>query len=109
MSTDREELLTRIRPLLPGGRPVREVPMFGGTAIMLEETMLVSVGRDGSLLVRIDPDDHEALLERAGARRAVMGKDRPMGPGWLAVEARGLQSGDDLIAWLEVALAFHSR
>lgn len=83
--------------------------MFGGTAIMLEETMLVSVGRDGSLLVRVDPEDHAALLGRAAARPAVMGKDRPMGPGWLTVEARGLQSDDLLIGWLEIALAFHSR
>lgn len=109
MSAARDELLSRIRLRLPAGRPVREVAMFGGTAIMLENSMLVSAARDGSLLVRIDPEDHASLLERAGARPAVMGADRPMGHGWLEVDASALEDDDSLQTWLEVALGFHSR
>ncbi|ATG52459.1 hypothetical protein CFK38_13725 [Brachybacterium vulturis] len=104
-----EALLARIRSLLPPGRPVREVAMFGGRAVMLEEAMLVSAGRDGSLLVRIDPARHAELLTRDGARQAVMGTERTMGEGWLEVEPRVLAEDVQLGRWLQDALEHHDR
>lgn len=107
--TDRRAvLLERVRGTLPSGRTVREVSMFGGTAFMLDERMLVSVGKDGTLLVRVDPDQHEELLQQPGARPSFMGKDRPMGPGWLTVENAGLETEADLARWVGTALAFHA-
>ena len=108
MTESRAALVERIRSALPTGRSVREVPMFGGTALMLDERMLVSVGKDGSLLVRIDPDQYEELLQRAGARPSYMGTDRPMGPGWLTVDDASLHTEDDLGRWLDTALDFHA-
>ena len=104
-----DALLARVRDLLPPGRGVREVSMFGGRAVMLEEAMLVSVGRDGSLLVRTDPDRHAELLLRDGAAQAVMGADRSMGEGWIEVEPRLLVEDIELGRWLQDALEFHDR
>lgn len=109
MTSQREALTARIRSMIPGGRAVREVSMFGGIAFMVDGRMLVSAGRDGSLLVRIDPSDSEELLQRAGARISFMGIDRPMGPGWVAVDPGALSADADLKQWVDVALEFHSR
>lgn len=106
---EQERLLARIRSLLPPERPVREVSMFGGRAVMLEDAMLVSAGADGSLLVRIDPARHSELLTRDGARQAVMGTDRTMGEGWIEVEPRVLVEDVALGAWLQDALEHHDR
>jgi TfoX/Sxy family transcriptional regulator of competence genes len=108
MTAQSDALVARIRAVLPSGRTVREVPMFGGTAIMLDELMLVSAGRDGSLLVRIDPTRYQELLQRTGARPSYMGKNRPMGPGWLTVDAENLREADDLSEWSGVALEYHA-
>ena len=104
MTTDREALAARIRAALPPDRPVREVSMFGGLSFMVDEVMVVAAGRDGDLLVRIDPARHEELLEVAGARPAVMGADRPMGPGWIAVSRDALGSEESLAFWTQVGL-----
>ncbi|WP_114854963.1 TfoX/Sxy family protein [Brachybacterium sp. YJGR34] len=104
-----DELLDRILDALPPGTDVRVVAMFGGRAVMLEDAMLVSAGKDGSLLVRCDPARHAELLTRPGARQAVMGRDRSMGEGWLEVDAGSLEADTALTSWLEVALAFHDR
>lgn len=108
MTEPRAALMERIRDALPSGHSVREVPMFGGTAFMLDDRMLVSVGKDGTLLVRIDPDQYEELLQHPGARPSFMGKDRPMGPGWLTVDDAGLRTADDLAWWVATALDFHA-
>ncbi|MGO1228428.1 MAG: TfoX/Sxy family protein [Brachybacterium sp.] len=104
-----EALLNRIRSLLPPGRAVREVSMFGGRAVMLEDAMLVSVGGDGSLLVRVEPTRHTELLTQDGARQAVMGTQRSMGEGWIDVEPRALAEDMALGRWLQDALEFHDR
>ena len=104
-----EQLLVRIRDLLPPGRVVRDVSMFGGRAVMLEEAMLVSAGADGSLLVRVDPARHTELLTRDGARQAVMGTQRSMGQGWIDVAPRALVEDMALARWLQDALEFHDR
>lgn len=104
-----ESLLARIRGLLPPGRTVREVAMFGGRAVMLEDAMLVSAGRDGSLLVRVEPLRHTELLRRDGARQAEMGAGRTMGEGWIEVEPRVLVEDLELGRWLQDALGYHGR
>lgn len=104
MTTDREALAARIRAALPQDRPVREVSMFGGLSFMVDEAMVVAAGRDGDLLVRTDPARYAALLELPGARPAVMGADRPMGPGWITVAADGISTDEQLASWIQVGL-----
>ena len=58
---EQDALLRRIHALVADD-DVREVSMFGSRAIMLNDKMIVSVCKDGSLLVRVaDPNDRRAL------------------------------------------------
>lgn len=102
------DLLDRVLALLPAGRPVRQVPMFGGRSIMLDERMLVSVRADDSLLVRVDPARAGELLAVQGAQPASMGAHRSMGPGWIAVAGSAVADAAQLEFWLRVALDHHA-
>lgn len=89
---------------------VREVKMFGGLALMVADRMVVCVSSGGGdLLVRVAPDDDAELITTPGARRATMGKGRPMGEGWIAVDKSAVESDDDLRHWIQVAFDFHAR
>ena len=104
------ELADRVRSALSDRDHVREVTMFGGLAFMVDERMVVCVSGGGSdLLVRVAPERDAELVERPGARRAEMGKDRSMGEGWITVDEQALASDDDLQSWIDVALEFHAQ
>jgi len=75
MTAERGALADRIRAALPHDHPVREVSMFGGLSFMVDDSMVVAAGRDGDLLVRIDPARNDELLTVPGARPAAMGAD----------------------------------
>jgi hypothetical protein len=77
--------------------------MFGKVAFMVNEKMVVAVGAD-DLLVRVDPDRHAELTDRAGAAQAEMGAGRDMGPGWISVAEDALLADEDLRFWVQVAL-----
>lgn len=104
--TDRQELTERVREALRERNP-REVRMFGGISFMVDERMVAAARGDESLLLRIDPAEHDRLVALPGAQPAVMGANRPMGPGWITVRADALD-GDGLTRWLQSALAFHA-
>ncbi|WP_091413872.1 TfoX/Sxy family protein [Friedmanniella luteola] len=104
MTAAREALADRVRAALPADRPVREVSMFGGLSFMVAGSMVVAAGRDGDLLVRTDPARHAELLDVVGAEPAVMGADRPMGPGWVRVGRDGLADDAQLAFWVQVGL-----
>lgn len=99
-------LAERVRAALDGQPAVREVAMFGGRAIMVNENLLVSVGGDGSLLARIDPDRTVELLAIGGARQAEMA-GRSMGPSWIRVAAEQVATDEGLSFWLDVALTYN--
>ncbi|SDT43645.1 TfoX/Sxy family protein [Microlunatus soli] len=102
------ELADRIRLSLSGRHP-REVRMFGGLAFMVDDRMLVCVTiGGGTLLVRVAPERDAEYLDR-GARRAVMGKGRSMGEGWITVDEEALHDDADLRYWLDAALEFHAN
>jgi TfoX/Sxy family transcriptional regulator of competence genes len=104
------ELADRVRHALADRTHVREVRMFGGLALMVDDRMLVCVSGGGSdLLVRVAPDRDAELVTKPGAQRAQMGANRSMGPGWIAVDRRALASDDDLRYWVHVALDFHAQ
>ncbi|MEO6955567.1 MAG: TfoX/Sxy family protein [Antricoccus sp.] len=103
----RDELAARVRAAF-SDRDVREVRMFGGLSFMIDGRMAVSVGREGDLLVRIDPTEHDQLLKMPGAQNAIMGADRPMGPGWITVQRTYLSISDQFSFWIRTALEFHA-
>jgi len=94
----------RVRALLAHEQPLREVSMFGTRSFMVRESFLVGALRTGGLLVRVDPDRHDELTTRPGARQATMGAGRDMGAGWVEVEP-GALTGDGLAFWVDAALA----
>lgn len=104
MTAEREALAERVRAALPHNRRVREVSMFGGLSFMVDDSMVVAAGRDGDLLVRIDPGRSDELLNVPGAKPAVMGADRPMGPGWISISCEGLATDTQLAFWTQVGV-----
>lgn len=104
------QLADRVRTALSGRDHVREVKMFGGLALMVDDRMVVCVSGGGSdLLVRVAPERDAELVEKPGAHRAEMGKGRSMGEGWITVDERALESDDDLQYWIDASLEFHAR
>ncbi|WP_197519776.1 TfoX/Sxy family protein [Pseudonocardia sp. HH130630-07] len=87
---------------------MREVSMFGGRSVMVNEKMIVSALRDGGLLVRVDADRHDELLSRPGAMQAEMGPGRDMGPGWIEVSADSVGGDEQLSSWVGMAMD-HNR
>ncbi|WP_261625019.1 TfoX/Sxy family protein [Nesterenkonia marinintestina] len=101
---DLAPLIDRVRTALASEPSMREVRMFGGLSFMVNEKMVVAVGREGDLLVRIDPKQNQEFLERPGTVQAEMGAGRSMGPGWVHVHKEALTTEDDLAFWVSVAL-----
>lgn len=104
-----QDLTDRVRAAMPTGRAIREVSMFGGLSFMVDGAMVVAARRDGNLLVRIDPARRDELLDIPGAEPAVMGSDRPMGPGWITVRPDGLADADQLEFWIGCGLDHRVR
>ncbi|WP_120003590.1 TfoX/Sxy family protein [Nesterenkonia muleiensis] len=89
-------LIERLRSLLADQPVVREVSIFGGRSVMVNEKMIVSALKDGGLLVRVDADQHDKLLGRPGAVQAEMGPGCDTGPGWIEVEAEAISDDEHL-------------
>lgn len=102
------QLIDRVRALLPDG-DLREVRMFGVTAIMVKNVMAIAVHKDGSLLVRVDPAEDASLLKDSHASRAQMGTGRSMGEGWIRVDPRAVREEAALLNWLQAATRNLSR
>lgn len=103
-----QSLLDRLRELLADETITDEKSMFGGVCVMVRGKILVSAGKDGSLLVRVATERHDGLLTRAGASQAEMGAGRDMGPGWISISAPALEDDATLESWLDTALE-HNR
>lgn len=102
-------LADRIRAILPGSPPPREVRMFGGRSFMVNDRIAVCAQRDGSLLVRVPPEQHAELIARPGAEPARMGAGRVMGPGWIRVSEQAITSDGRLSPWIDLALEYNAR
>ena len=94
-----EDLAHRIRELLADDPAVVEKPMFGGLAFLLGGHLAVAASGQGGLLVRVEPDETDALLEQAHTGPMVM-RGREM-QGWLRVAAEGVETPEQLAPWIE--------
>ena len=107
MTPEQHHLVQRVRALVDDEPDVREVSMFGGRAIMVNDKMVVSAGKTGDLLVRVAAGRHEALLGEPGAAQARMGAGRGMGPGWITVAPEVVADDEGLDFWVDVAMSHH--
>jgi TfoX/Sxy family transcriptional regulator of competence genes len=99
-----EELANRIRELIAGEPGVTEQRMFGGLAFLIGGNMSVAASGQGGLMVRVDPDETDALLERPHAQPFVM-RGREM-KGWLRVDDEGVGTKRQLEAWVKRGAAY---
>jgi TfoX/Sxy family transcriptional regulator of competence genes len=99
-----EDLANRIRELVAGEPDVTEKRMFGGLAFLVGGNMSVTASGQGGLMVRIDPEDTDALLAKPHARPFEM-RGREM-QGWLRVDPEGLQTKRQLAPWVTRGVAY---
>jgi TfoX/Sxy family transcriptional regulator of competence genes len=99
-----EALAERIRDLLDGERGVAEKKMFGGLAFLIGGNMAVAASGQGGILVRVDPEQSDALIDTSHAEVAVM-RGRPM-MGWLRVAPEHLRTKPQLAKWVRLGTAF---
>ncbi len=93
------ELADRIRDVLAGEPGLTEERMFGGVAFLVEGAMAVAASGRGGLLLRVDPDDVDALVHEPSVGRFEM-RGREL-DGWLRVDADVVETDDDLRDWVE--------
>ncbi len=99
-----EDLANRIREVVAGDPDVTEKRMFGGLAFLVGGNMSVAASGQGGLLVRVDPEDTDALFAKPHAEPFEM-RGRTM-RGWLRVEAEGLRTKDQLEPWVRRGVAY---
>jgi TfoX/Sxy family transcriptional regulator of competence genes len=99
-----EKLASRIRELIAGERGVAEKKMFGGLAFLVNGNMSVAASGQGGLLVRVDPDESGALVQKAGVEMMEM-RGRQMA-GWLRVDGDAVRTKKQLTVWVERGVAF---
>lgn len=101
-----EALAERIRELIGDQPGVREQRMFGGLAFLINGNMAVAASGQGGVMVRVSPEQSDALVASTSARLMEMGS-RPM-RGWLRVDEADVSDADALRTWVERGTA-HAR
>lgn len=101
-----EELADRIRELVAEEPGVTEMRMFGGLAFLIGGHMAVAVSGKGGLMVRVEPEETDALLAKPHVRPFEM-RGRAM-DGWLRVDAEGVRTKRQLEPWVTRGVA-HAR
>ncbi len=101
-----EDLANRVRELILSEDGVREQRMFGGLAFLINGNMSVTVSGRGGLLLRVEPEETEALLAKPFAHPFEM-RGRAM-QGWLRIDAEGIRGKPQLARWVARAVA-HAR
>lgn len=96
------KLAERIRAELDG-IPFVEKKMFGGVGFLVHGNMACGVHKE-DLILRVDPEKHEKLLKKTGAKIFdITGK--PM-KGWLMVEPDGCKARKQLSTWVKEGVEF---
>jgi TfoX/Sxy family transcriptional regulator of competence genes len=96
------KLAERIRSEL-NGMPFVEKKMFGGVGLLLNGNLACGVNKD-NLIVRVNPEKHNALLKKSHVKPFDL-TGKPM-KGWLLVEADGVKTDKQLSAWVKEGVDF---
>ena len=101
--TDDEVLIDRIRPLIKRRKGSSEKKIFGGVCFMINGNMCVGSWK-GSLVVRLDREKHEQTQSEPHVKPMdITGK---VMKGWALIEPVGIESDDNLKAWVRRAVRF---
>ena len=98
-----ESLSERIRQILSKRARISQRKMFGGVCFMINGNMCVGTWKE-SLIVRLDRKNHDKTLAEPHTRPADM-NGRTM-KGWALVDPAGIESENDLTAWVNRAAKF---
>ena len=93
-----EDLANRLREVIGSEPGLTEQKMFGGLAFLINGNMAVAASGQGGLLLRVDPEETDALVARPHARPFEM-RGREMS-GWLRVDPDGVRTKRQLESWV---------
>lgn len=93
-----QDIANLIRELLADERDVTEKRMFGGLAFLVGGNLSVAASGKGGLMVRVHPDESDALLDKPHVRPFEM-RGREL-QGWLRVDAQGTRTKRQLSPWV---------
>jgi TfoX/Sxy family transcriptional regulator of competence genes len=99
-----EDLANRIRELIGRDPDLTEKKMFGGLAFLIGGNIAVAASGQGGALVRVDPEQSDALVASTNARLMEM-RGREM-RGWLRVSSDDLRSKRELARWVELGTTY---
>jgi TfoX/Sxy family transcriptional regulator of competence genes len=97
-----EDLADRIRAAVGADHFVTEKRMFGGLAFLVSGNMAVAASGQGGLMLRVEPEETEALLKEQHTSPMEM-RGREMS-GWLRVDTAGVESDEDLQRWVDLGV-----
>ena len=93
-----EDLADRLRELLAGEAGITEKRMFGGLSFLVGGNLAVAASGKGGLMVRVAPEETDALLAKPGVRPFEM-RGRAL-DGWLRVDADAVRTKRQLEPWV---------
>ena len=101
-----DHLADRIRRVLEEKKVhnIEEKKMMGGLTFMVNDKMCIGIVKE-DLMVRLNPDLHDASIQKLGARTMDF-TAKPM-RGYIFVNAEGVDKDADLEAWIQLALDFN--
>jgi TfoX/Sxy family transcriptional regulator of competence genes len=99
-----DDLANRIRELIADEPDVSEQSMFGGLVFLIGGNMSVASGSDGSLIVRVDPEDTDEFVAKPHAHPFVM-RGRAI-EGRVRVAAEGVRTRRQLERWVMLGVAY---
>jgi TfoX/Sxy family transcriptional regulator of competence genes len=97
-------LADRIRELIGRSPSLTEKRMFGGLAFLIRGNMAIAASGQGGVLVRVDPEESDALVAATAARPLVM-RGRAM-KGWLRVSGEHVSTKRELAKWVQLSTTF---
>ncbi len=99
-----EDLANRIRELIGAETDVAEKKMFGGLAFLAGGNLAVAASGQGGLMVRVEPEETDALLAKPGVGTFEM-RGRAL-DGWLRVGADAVRTKRQLEPWVARGVAY---
>ncbi|HTQ66528.1 MAG TPA: TfoX/Sxy family protein [Puia sp.] len=101
-----EKLAGRVREALAHIRGIEEKKMFRGITFMVKGKMCVSVSGN-ELMCRVNPAQHDELLEKKGCREMIHGGKTMKG--FIYVSPEGIKAKKDFEFWINLCLEFNKK